>query len=117
MVEGRIFFLFLLISSLLSVIVFAISLILVPRSSDIEKVSAYECGFQPFEDARQKFDVRFYLTVIMFVIFDLEIVLLFPWSIALISLGSIAFFSVAIFMFILLLGFLFELESEALDWS
>lgn len=98
------------------VIVFG-SMLLITRTGDLEKVSAYECGFHPFEDTRAKFDVRFYLVAILFIIFDLEITFLFPWSMNILSLGLIGFFSMMGFLYLLLVGFLYEWKKGALDWE
>ena len=87
------------------------------RNPDPEKVSAYECGFNAFDDARMKFDVRFYLVSILFIIFDLEIAFLFPWAISLGNLGILGFTSMMIFLFILTVGFVYEWKKGALDWE
>ena len=87
------------------------------RNPDPEKVSAYECGFNAFDDARMKFDVRFYLVSILFIIFDLEIAFLFPWAISLGYIGILGFTSMMIFLFILTIGFIYEWKKGALDWE
>ena len=87
------------------------------RNPDPEKVSAYECGFNAFDDARMKFDVRFYLVAILFIIFDLEIAFLFPWAISLGKIGALGFWSMMIFLFILTIGFIYEWKKGALDWD
>ena len=107
---------FIVVASVLSFIIFFLSYSLVLREYDIEKVSAYECGFEPFEDTRSTFDVRFYLVAILFIIFDLEITFLFPWSIMLNFLGSFGFWSMMYFLFILIIGFVYEWQKGALDW-
>ena len=84
---------------------------------DQEKLSAYECGFEPFEDSRMEFDVRFYLVAILFIIFDLEIAFLFPWAISLGNIGILGFISMMIFLFILTVGFIYEWKKGALDWE
>jgi len=84
---------------------------------DAEKVSAYECGFEAFEDARQKFDVRFYLVSILFIIFDLEVAFLFPWAISLGEIGLFGFWSMMIFLAILTVGFIYEWKKGALEWE
>lgn len=89
---------------------------LAPRNPNEAKNSPYECGFSAFEDARLKFDVRFYLVAILFIIFDLEITFLFPWSIMLNYLGSFGFWSMMYFLFVLIIGFIFEWQKGALDW-
>ena len=88
-----------------------------PKNPDPEKLSAYECGFEAFDDSRMKFDVRFYLVAILFIIFDLEIAFLFPWAISLGSIGILGFTSMMIFLFILTIGFIYEWKKGALDWE
>ena len=84
---------------------------------DSEKLSAYECGFEAFDDARGRFDVRFYLVAILFIIFDLEFAFLFPWAISLGKIGIFGFTSMMIFLFILTIGFIYEWKKGALDWE
>ena len=88
-----------------------------PNKPDKEKLSAYECGFEPFEDARVKFDVRFYLVAILFIIFDLEVAFLFPWAISLSLIGLVGYLSMMIFLLILTIGFVYEWKKGALDWE
>jgi len=88
-----------------------------PKKPDPEKLSAYECGFEAFGDSRMKFDVRFYLVAILFIIFDLEIAFLFPWAISLGKIGAFGFWSMMIFLFILTIGFIYEWKKGALDWD
>ena len=88
-----------------------------PKNPDPEKLSAYECGFEPFNDSRMEFDVRFYLVAILFIIFDLEIAFLFPWAISLGKIGIFGFTSMMIFLFILTIGFIYEWKKGALDWE
>ena len=88
-----------------------------PKNPDPEKLSAYECGFEPFNDSRMEFDVRFYLVAILFIIFDLEIAFLFPWAISLGSIGLYGYISMLIFLFILTIGFIYEWKKGALDWE
>ena len=88
-----------------------------PKNPDPEKLSAYECGFEPFNDSRMEFDIRFYLVAILFIIFDLEIAFLFPWAITLGNLGLFGFFSMMLFLFILTIGFIYEWKKGALDWE
>ena len=109
--------LFLIIALLLSCAFIAINFILSPKNPDPEKLSAYECGFEPFQDSRMEFDVRFYLVAILFIIFDLEIAFLFPWAISLGSIGFLGFVSMMIFLFILTIGFIYEWKKGALDWE
>ena len=85
--------------------------------SDSEKLSAYECGFEAFDDARSKFDVKFYLVSILFIIFDLEIAFLFPWAVSLKNIGALGFYSMMFFLFILTVGFIYEWKNGALDWE
>ena len=94
-----------------------VNFILSPKKPDPEKLSAYECGFEPFEDSRMEFDVRFYLVAILFIIFDLEIAFLFPWAISLGNIGLLGFCSMMIFLFILTIGFIYEWKKGALDWE
>ena len=101
---------------LASAIVLA-SLIIARQKPDSEKLSAYECGFEPFEDARIKFDVRFYLVAILFIIFDLEVAFLFPWAVSLGDIGIFGFWSMVVFLGILTIGFVYEWKKGALDWD
>ena len=105
------------ISSGLSCAFVVVNFILSPKKPDPEKLSAYECGFEPFEDSRMEFDVRFYLVAILFIIFDLEIAFLFPWAISLGNIGLLGFSSMMIFLFILTIGFIYEWKKGALDWE
>ena len=88
-----------------------------PNRPDPEKLSPYECGFEAFEDARMKFDVRYYLVAILFILFDLEIAFLFPWAVALKEIGVVGFWAMMIFLTILVVGFLYEWKKGALDWE
>jgi len=101
----------------LSVGFVVLNFLLSPKNPDSEKLSAYECGFEPFDDSRMTFDVRFYLVAILFIIFDLEIAFLFPWAISLGNIGSLGFWSMMIFLFILGIGFVYEWKKGALDWD
>ena len=109
--------LFLLVALGLSCAFVVINYILSPKHPDPEKLSAYECGFEPFADSRMEFDVRFYLVAILFIIFDLEIAFLFPWAISLGNIGILGFSSMMIFLFILTIGFIYEWKKGALDWE
>jgi NADH:ubiquinone oxidoreductase subunit 3 (subunit A) len=112
------FILFFLILSLsISIIVFFLNFFLISKDIYIEKNSAYECGFNPFGEARNKFDIRFYLVGILFIIFDLEVIFLFPWCLIINEIGNIGFFIMIIFLLFLLLGFLYEWKKNALEWS
>lgn len=101
----------------LSCIMILLGFIRGPRRPDAQKLSPYECGFEPFTDARIKFDVRFYLVAILFIIFDLEIAFLFPWAISLGSIGGLGFWSMMIFLGILTVGFVYEWKKGALEWE
>ena len=109
--------LFLIIALVVSCSFIIINFVLSPKKPDPEKLSAYECGFEPFNDSRMEFDVRFYLVAILFIIFDLEIAFLFPWAISLGSIGFLGFCSMMIFLFILAVGFIYEWKKGALDWE
>ena len=109
--------LFLFIALGLSLAFIVLNFLLSPNKPDPEKLSAYECGFEPFEDSRMEFDVRFYLVAILFTIFDLEIAFLFPWAISLGNIGILGFVSMMIFLFILTVGFIYEWKKGALDWE
>jgi NADH-quinone oxidoreductase subunit A len=91
--------------------------ILGPRRPDSEKLSPYECGFEAFEDARMKFDVRYYLVAILFIIFDLEIAFLFPWAVVLDQIGMFGFVAMMLFLAILVIGFIYEWKKGALEWE
>ena len=94
-----------------------ISFIFGDSKPDNEKLSAYECGFEAFDDARGRFDVRFYLVALLFIIFDLEVAFLFPWAITLGKIGLFGFWSMMIFLLILTIGFIYEWKKGALDWD
>tara|TARA_B100002051_G_scaffold138029_1_gene131108 strand:+ start:262 stop:630 length:369 start_codon:yes stop_codon:yes gene_type:complete len=108
---------FLIIAFFLSCAFIAINYLASPKNPDPEKLSAYECGFEPFNDSRMEFDVRFYLVAILFIIFDLEIAFLFPWAISLGQIGLFGYVSMMIFLFILTVGFIYEWKKGALDWE
>jgi NADH-quinone oxidoreductase subunit A len=91
--------------------------LLAPHKPDSEKLSPYECGFEAFEDSRMRFDVRYYLVAILFIIFDLEIAFLFPWAVVLDSIGLFGFVSMMIFLAILVIGFIYEWKKGALEWE
>ena len=93
------------------------AVVLAVRRPDPEKVSAYECGFNAFDDARMKFDVRFYLVAILFIIFDLEVAFLFPWAVAFPHISMLAFWSMMVFLAVLTVGFAYEWKKGALDWG
>ena len=108
---------FLAIALILSLGFILLNFAFSPKNPDPEKLSAYECGFEPFNDSRMEFDVRFYLVAILFIIFDLEIAFLFPWAISLGKIGIFGFTSMMIFLFILTIGFIYEWKKGALDWE
>ena len=108
---------FLFVSLLLSIGFIIINYIASPSNPDPEKLSAYECGFEAFDNARIEFDVRFYLVAILFIIFDLEIAFLFPWAISLGNIGLLGFYSMMTFLFILTVGFIYEWKKGALEWE
>ena len=108
---------FLAIAIGLATVIVIASLVVARQSPDSEKLSPYECGFEPFQDARNKFDVRFYLVAILFIIFDLEVAFLFPWSITFGDLGWFGFWSMMIFLGVLTVGFIYEWKKGALEWD
>ena len=93
------------------------SLVVGEKNAYTDKNSTYECGFDPFDDSRSRFEVKFYLVAILFIIFDLEIAFLFPWAITLGNIGLFGFFSMMLFLFILTIGFIYEWKKGALDWE
>ena len=109
--------LFILVGLAVGVLPQVLGYILGPNRPDAAKNSPYECGFEAFEDARMKFDVRYYLVAILFILFDLEIAFLFPWAVALKEVGAVGFWSVVIFLGILVVGFVSEWKEGALDWE
>ncbi len=108
---------FLGLAIILSVLMVAASLIIARQKPDTEKLSAYECGFEAFDDARRKFDVRFYLVAILFIIFDLEVAFLFPWAVSLGEIGMFGFWSMVAFLGVLTIGFVYEWKKGALEWE
>ncbi len=108
---------FLIIGFAMGVVMLALGFILGPRRPDAEKASPYECGFEAFEDARMKFDVRYYLVAILFIIFDLEIAFLFPWGVALDQIGWAGFWAMMVFLGLLTVGFIYEWKKGALEWE
>jgi NADH-quinone oxidoreductase subunit A len=109
--------LFIVVGVAVGVIPQVLGYILGPNRPDAAKNSAFECGFEAFEDARMKFDVRYYLVAILFILFDLEIAFLFPWAVALKDVGLVGFWSVMIFLGLLTVGFAYEWKKGALDWE
>jgi NADH-quinone oxidoreductase subunit A len=109
--------LFILVGIAVGVAPMVLGRVLGPHRPDPEKVSPYECGFEAFEDARMKFDVRYYLVAILFILFDLEIAFLFPWAVVLNEIGFAGFLSMMLFLAILVVGFLYEWKKGALEWE
>src|SRR5262245_59995421 len=108
---------FLAIASGISIAMVAASVVLARQRPDKEKLSPYECGFDPFEDARIRFDVRYYLVAILFIIFDLEVAFLFPWAVSLGDIGVFGFWSMIVFLAVLTIGFIYEWKKGALEWE
>jgi NADH-quinone oxidoreductase subunit A len=109
--------LFLGISTILAIALLAIGSLLGPKSPGADKGSPYECGFEAFEDARMKFDVRYYLMAILFIVFDLEIAFLFPWAVVFTEIGVIAMIEMALFLALLVVGFVYIWKKGALEWE
>ena len=101
----------------LGIVLILAAAVIAVRNPDPEKVSAYECGFNAFDDARMKFDVRFYLVSILFIIFDLEVAFLFPWAVSFADIGMYGFWSMMIFLAVLTIGFAYEWKKGALEWE
>lgn len=108
---------FLMVGLVMGGVMLTLGFILGPQRPDAEKRSPYECGFEAFEDTRMKFDVRYYLVAILFIIFDLEIAFLFPWAVALDKLGLVGFWAMFVFLGILVVGFIYEWKKGALEWE
>ena len=109
--------LFIVVGLFIGVISMAIGRVLAPHRPDNEKLSPYECGFEAFEDARMKFDVRYYLVAILFILFDLEIAFLFPWAVVLEEIGMFGYLAMLIFLAVLVVGFIYEWKKGALEWE
>jgi len=109
--------LFILVGLAVGVVPVALGRLIGPNKPDSEKLSPYECGFEAFEDARMRFDVRYYLVAILFILFDLEIAFLFPWAVVLEEIGTFGFVSMLLFVAILVVGFIYEWRKGALDWE
>lgn len=105
------------LAAVLALVMAGIPFLVAPNRPDSEKLSAYECGFEAFDDSRGRFDVRFYLVAILFIIFDLEVAFLFPWAVSLREVGLLGFWSMMIFLTILTVGFLYEWKKGALEWE
>lgn len=108
---------FLVIATGIALLMVVASYLVAKQRPDSEKLSAYECGFEAFDDARSRFDVRFYLVAILFIIFDLEVAFLFPWAVAFGDIGVFGFFSMVIFLLVLTVGFVYEWRKGALEWE
>lgn len=117
MIEYLPLLVYLVISLALALLILGLSFVFSTQKPDPEKVSAYECGFDPFDDARARFDIRFYLVAILFIIFDLEVTFLFPWAVSLNKLNFFGFWSMVIFLVILTIGFIYEWRKGALEWE
>ncbi len=109
--------LFIGIAAALATVIVIASFVVARQRPDSEKLSPYECGFEPFADARSRFDVRFYLVAILFIIFDLEVAFLFPWAVSLSHIGLFGFWSMIAFLAILTIGFIYEWKKGALEWE
>ena len=109
--------LFILVGLAIGGVLLTVGTLLAPNRPDAEKLSPYECGFEAFEDARMKFDVRYYLVAILFILFDLEIAFLFPWAVVLPEIGFFGFAAMMIFLAVLVIGFIYEWKKGALDWE
>lgn len=109
--------LFLAVALMIGVVAYAAGALFGPRKPDAAKNSPYECGFEAFDDARMKFDVRYYLVAILFIIFDLEIAFLFPWAVVLDKIGLFGLSAMAIFLGLLVVGFIYEWRKGALEWE
>jgi NADH-quinone oxidoreductase subunit A len=105
------------VAAAIAIILMITPILIAYRSPDPQKMSAYECGFDAFDDARMKFDVRFYLVSILFIIFDLEVAFLFPWAISLGKIGLFGFWSMMVFLGVLTVGFIYEWRKGALEWD
>ncbi len=105
------------VSAIIGVVLLAVPFVLAFKAPDDEKLSAYECGFNPFDDARMKFDIRYYLVAIMFIIFDLEMAFLYPWAVSFGKLGWFGFWSMTAFLGILAIGYIYEWKKGAMEWD
>jgi NADH-quinone oxidoreductase subunit A len=109
--------LFILVGIIVGALAISAGKVLAPNNPNEQKLSPYECGFEAFEDSRMKFDVRYYLVAILFIIFDLEIAFLFPWAIVLDEIGVFGFWAMMLFLGILVIGFIYEWKKGALEWE
>ena len=110
-------FVFIGVALVLSLIIVGLTFLRAPYHPTSEKISPYECGFEPFSSSRIRFDVRFYLVAILFIIFDLEVVFLFPWAVSLGEIGILGFWSMMFFLSVLTIGFIYEWKKGALEWE
>ncbi len=108
---------FLCVAAAIGGVLIVLGFLLGPRRPDPDKLSPFECGFEAFEDSRMKFDVRYYLVAILFILFDLEIAFLFPWAVSLRSIGHFGILSMVVFLAILVVGFIYEWKKGALEWD
>jgi NADH-quinone oxidoreductase subunit A len=108
---------FLAVAGAIGLLLLVLGFVLGPRRPDEEKLSPYECGFEAFEDSRMKFDVRYYLVAILFIVFDLEIAFLFPWAVALDTIGVVGLAAMGVFLLVLVVGFVYEWKRGALEWD
>ncbi len=108
---------FLAVAGGIGLLLLALGYVFAPRRPDPEKTSSYECGFEAFEDTRMKFDVRYYLVAILFIVFDLEIAFLFPWAVALDRIGLAGVAAMGVFLLVLVVGFIYEWKKGALEWD
>ena len=108
---------FIAVAMVIGIVLLVVPFIVAYQNPDPEKLSAYECGFNAFDDARMKFDIRFYLVSILFIIFDLEVAFLFPWSVSFHEIGMLGFWSMMVFLGVLTIGFIYEWKKGALEWD
>ncbi|NMG40037.1 NAD(P)H-quinone oxidoreductase subunit 3 [Chelativorans sp. ZYF759] len=108
---------FIAVAAVIGIALIAAPFLVAYRNPDPEKLSAYECGFNAFDDARMKFDIRFYLVAILFIIFDLEVAFLFPWAVSFAEIGWMGFWSMMVFLTVLTIGFIYEWKKGALEWD
>jgi NADH-quinone oxidoreductase subunit A len=108
---------FMAIAAVIAAVLLVAPFLVAYKAPDAEKLSAYECGFNAFDDARMKFDVRFYLVSLLFIIFDLEVAFLFPWAVAFREVGALGFWSMMVFLGVLTIGFVYEWKKGALEWD
>jgi len=105
------------IGGVIALVLFVVPFLIAPGKADSEKVSPYECGFNPFDDARMKFDVRFYLIAILFIVFDLEAIYLFPWAVSFRETGAVGYWTMMVFIVELIIGFVYAWRKGALEWD